>query len=295
MIRILRRAFFVAAAGLVVSTIASPVHAVQLWGILPARNQIVRVDPTTGATFNAFTPPGGALMPTQIFGGLTIAEHGAALLYQNPVANPTNLYRINPDTGALVATSFMPAVLGNPEFRAGLSFASGAGVGGADAIFAINNGGPVQRQDDYGDLTLSDHSPSGAQFAGALGGDDNGRQFVATVQNIREFSPTTPNLTLNTIPMPSLPLFQLPVLGLAFDGERIYLSDSGQRVFTIDPDTGAVLHSVVVNDGTLIGLAARFVPEPGSAVMAVMSCAGLLISRRRGGRSGLFNAERLAN
>jgi hypothetical protein len=281
MIRFVRWALFMAVVSLVVSLFPSRSHAVQLWGILPARNQIVRVDPTTGVVFNGFTPPGGVLMPTQQFGGLTIAEHGAVLLYQNPEANPTDLFRINPDTGALIATSFMPPVAGNPEFRAGLSFESGAGVGGADAIFAINDGGPVQRQDDYGDLTMSNHSPQGALFAGALGGDDNGRHFVATIQNIREFSPTTPNLTLGTIPMPPLPLFQGPVLGLAFDGERIYLSDSGRRVFTIDPDNGAVLHSVVVNDGILIGLAARFVPEPGAAwLMVAGSTAGLWGCRR---------------
>jgi hypothetical protein len=274
-----RCALIVALAGLVVFSAAPAAQAVHLWGILPARNEIVRVDPTTGATFNGFTPPGGVLQANQMFGGLTIAEHGAALLYQNPVANPTSLFRINPDTGALIATSFMPAAVGNPEFRAGLSFESGAGVGGADAIFAINDGAPVQRQDDYGDLTMSDHSPAGAMFAGALGGDDNGRHFVAVEPpGIREFDPAAPNVTLNTIPF-QRPI--QPVVGLAFDGERLYVSDMDRRLLTIDPDTGAVLHSVVVADGALIGLAARFVPEPGTGMLAVVAGAGLMVGKRR--------------
>jgi hypothetical protein len=206
---------------------------------------------------SGFTPPGGVLLSAQEYGGLTIAERGAALLYQNPVANPTNLYRLNPDTGALLSTHFMPASP-TPEFRAGLSFASGAGIGGANAIFAINDGAPVQRQDGYGDVTLTDHTPPGATFAGALGGDDNGRQFLALGASIVEFSPSTPNVILNTLPAPAS---QTTVYGLAFDGKRIYLSASGGRLWTINPDTGAVLNSVVVS-GNLIGLAARGVPEP---------------------------------
>src|SRR5215213_4408843 len=168
------RSVVMAVAGMAVCFSAAPGYAVQLWGILPARNQIVRVNPLTGDVFGGFTPPGGALTPTQLFGGLTIAEHGAVLLYQNPVANPTSLFRLNPDTGALLSTEFMPAATSTPDFRAGLSFASGAGVGGANAIFAVNDGAPVQRQDGYGDATLANHTPSGATFAGALGGDDNG-------------------------------------------------------------------------------------------------------------------------
>jgi hypothetical protein len=263
---------------------ALPGYAVELWGIMPATNQIVRVNPTTGAVFGGFTPPGGAMLGTQMFGGLSIAEHGAVLLYQNPAANPTSLFRINPDTGALISTEFMPAAT-NPEHRAGLSFASGAGAGGANAIFAINDGEPVQRQDGYGDATLTNHSPTGALFAGALGGDDNGRHFLAAVTQfatleIREFDPATPNLTINTLPL-NLPMQTTTVFGLAFDGQRIYLSHAGGTLLTIDPDTGAVLHSVVAAGGaSLIGLAARGVPEPGAATLAIAACVTALGYRR---------------
>jgi hypothetical protein len=238
------------------------------------------VNPLTGDVSTGFTPPGGVLIPTQEFGGLTIAEGGAVLLYQNPVANPTSLYRINPGTGALLSTEFMPSAT-NPPHRAGLSFESGAGAGGSNAIFAVNNGSPLQRQDGYGDLTLTNHTPSGATFAGALGGDDNGRQFLAGGgSSIWEFSASSPNVLINTLPAPPL---QSPFVGLAFDGERIYLSALNGQLWTIDPDTGAVLNSVLVNEGGLIGLAARGVPEP--SAIALVSCAACCLAsfRRRAG------------
>lgn len=250
----------ITAACLAGSTMA---QAPRVWGIHPATNQIVRVDPSSGSILGGFTPPGGALDPNQMFGGLTLAEGGKVLLYQNPVTNPADLFRIDPLTGMLLSTESMPAAL-TPEFRAGLSFASDAGAGGEDAIFAINDGGPIQRQDGYGDVTLADHTQSGATFAGALGGDDNGRQFVAFLSTvILEFSATTPDTPINTIPAPTLQA----VGGLAFDGTYLYLSDLQGRLYTLNPDTGDILNDVAVEGGVLIGLAASPVPEADTATL----------------------------
>ena len=79
MIRTFVHSILALAAGLAsLSLISAPAHCVaQLWGIQPATNRIVQVDPATGATFGGFTPPGGALIASQQFGGLTMAEHGA--------------------------------------------------------------------------------------------------------------------------------------------------------------------------------------------------------------------------
>src|SRR4051812_14846250 len=166
----LKRILFrsIAVIAITILILAPSPCAGQLWGIQPATNRIVRLDPVTGTVLSGFTPPGGALTPAQQFGGLTIAEGRNTLLYQNPVANPTSLFRINPNTGTLLSTEFMPAATSNPEFRAGLSYQTGAGVLGQNAIFAINDGGPVQRQDGYGNLLLVDHTPPGATFAGAI-------------------------------------------------------------------------------------------------------------------------------
>lgn len=253
--------------------IAATPCAAQLWGIQPASNLIVRVDPSTGSVLGGFVPPGGALAPDQLFGGLTIAEHGTTLLYQNPVTNPTDLFRIDPDTGALLSTEFMPPA-GVLEFRAGLSFESGAGAGGADAIFAVNDGGPIQRQDGYGAFPLTDHFTNAIDFAGALGGDDNGRQFVAVldfttgpaIPVIAEFDPVNINALLNVFPSPAA---VSNVGGMAFDGTWLYFSDLTGSLYTLNPDTGAVVNSVTVDGGPLIGLASR-VPEPATLLLAAL-------------------------
>jgi hypothetical protein len=260
--------------GLVVCSSMSRPSAGQLWGIQPATNRIVRVDPVSGNVLSSFTPPGGVLQPTQQFGGLSIAEHGNTLIYQNPVANPTSLFRINPDTGALLSTEFMPATA-PPEFRAGLSYQSGAGVGGLNAIFAINDGSPVQRQDGYGNSTLVNHTPSGATFAGALGGDDTGRAFLALGAGIIEFDPFHVNVTIRNLPAPT----GIVVGGLAFDGQFLYLSDLNSRLYTLNPNTGAVIRNVLVSTGPLVGLGAR-VPEPGTVVLCSILVALVFTTRR---------------
>lgn len=262
---------------LCVSTAAAQ-QQTELWGIQPATNQIVRVDSITGNVFDGFTPPGGALLDDQLFGGLTIAENGDTLLYQNPLTNPTDLFRLDPQTGLLLSTESMPAA-GTPEFRAGLSFESAAGEGGADAIFAVNNGAPVQRQDGYGNAVLVDHTPGGITFAGALGGDDNGRHFIAASGQIMEFDPLVPGPELNFIPAPA---GIGSVGGLAFDGMYIYLSEVDGQLFTIDPDSGAILNSVSVQGGPLIGLASRTrVPEPASfIILGLLSVVAASIRRQ---------------
>lgn len=280
-------AFFVAASVTLVvalGKIAGAEEAV-VWGIQPASNKIVQVDPETGQVMSGFTPPGGALTVDQLFGGLTIAEQGETLLYQNPVTNPTDLFRIDPSNGSVKSVEFMPAVADNPEFRAGLSFQSGAGINGADAIYAINDGMPAQRQDGYGNPLLVDHTPSMASFAGALGGDDQGRQFIAITEvmdmalsfSIVEFDPVSANTVLNTFPLTAADTAG----GLAFDGSHLYYSDQSGQLITLDPNDGTVLNSVLVAGGPLIGLAALRVPEPGSLLL--LGILGLMMACQRKG------------
>jgi hypothetical protein len=272
---ILSGVFVFSCAAIIIATSAECLGRV--WGIQPATNSIVVVDPVTGSVSSGFTPPGGALTPTQQFGGLTIAEHGGVLLYQNPVANPTSLFRIHPDTGALLSTEFMPAANDIPDFRAGLSYQSGAGTLGQNSVYAINDGAPVQRQDGYGNAVLIDHTPAAATFAGALGGDDTGRLFLASDTTIIEFNPFVANQVIRSYPQPA----GVGIAGgLAFDGVSLYLSDLNGRLYTMNPDTGVVIRSVLVQGGSLIGLGA-YVPEPGAIALVAL---GLCLTSCWGGR-----------
>ena len=159
----------------------------------------------------------------------------------------TILYRLDPLTGALLSTETLPTT-GAAVNRGGLSFES------PDTIFALDDGLGIDAQSGFsGPITR--HNSISADFPGAQGGDDNGREFIASGGNIIEYDPFTPNTILNTIPSPTPFLVE----GMAFDGQNLYVSDATGRLLTLDPNTGAVLNQVAVAGGELIGLgAARF-------------------------------------
>ncbi|MCH8923500.1 MAG: pre-peptidase C-terminal domain-containing protein, partial [Planctomycetes bacterium] len=210
----------------------------RLFGIQPVTDQIVQVDPTTGAILASFPAP---VPPDASVAGLSGAEHGATLIYQTSGANSTRLFRLNPADGAVLSEETM-----TPGARGGLSFESDI----TDYIYAIDDGGPVDRQDGFSGLVTPFFSVGNPSFPGALGGDDYGRHFVAQGGTIVEFDPFTPDTQLNSIPAPG----GSGVSGLAFDGTNLFASYSGGSLYTLDPDTGDVLDVVIVVDGGLIGL-----------------------------------------
>ena len=221
-----------------------------VWGIQPTSGAILKIDPRSGAVMGSFPAP-DALTAAHRINGLTIAEEGSTLLYVNGGTNGTDLYRLDPNDGTILSVESLPTN-GFAGFRGGLSFESGA----PDSIFAIDNGGPVDRQAGFGG-PISDFIPSGANAPGALGGDDNGRLFLIRNNQIQEFSPTVANSQLNAFPLPA---GASGGLGLAFDGVHLYLSDASGNLFTLDPDSGAVLQQVTVAGGFLSGLGARLLP-----------------------------------
>lgn len=245
---------------------------VMVWGVQPSTGSIITVNPATGALTGSFAAP-DALSPNHIINGLTIAEGGSTLLYVNGGTNGNNLYRLNPNTGTVLSIESLPTN-GNPGFRGGLSFESGT----TDSIFAIDNGAPVDRQAGFGG-SLTNWTPSGATFPGALGGDDNGRLFLFRSNQIQEFSTTVANTQLNSFPLP--PGSQGPQ-GLAFDGVSLYLSDGVGSLFTLNPNTGALLNQVTVQGGPLSALAADdVVPEPTSLAIFGIGALGMVGMRRR--------------
>src|SRR5262249_18108507 len=79
-----------------------------VWGVRPATGQIIKVDLHTGQALAAFPAPGN-LLPTHTHIGLSIAEHGAALIYFDADDNPALLYRLNPLTGSVMSTESVPS------------------------------------------------------------------------------------------------------------------------------------------------------------------------------------------
>lgn len=221
-----------------------------VWAIQPSSGQILKLDPFTGSVFDSFPAP-DALSPNHRINGLSIAEEGNTLLYVNGGINGNNLYRLDPDNGSILSIESLPTN-GSPFNRGGLSFESGT----TDSIFAIDDGAPVDRQASYGG-PLTDWTPSGVGYPGALGGDDNDRLFVVRLNQIQEFSTTVANTQLNAFP---IPLGAQGADGLAFDGVSLYLSDAVGNLFTLDPDTGVILNQVTVAGGFLSGLGADIVP-----------------------------------
>ena len=229
-----------------------------------------------GDILNQYASPDPNIGPVA---GLSIAEGGNTLLLTNS-APLDLLYRLDPDTGAVLSTETL-----NTSLKGGLSYERGVGPG---VILAINDGITVIRQDGFSGPTTS-VGPAGASAPGALGGDDTGRHFLSTSS-----PPSTVILEIDTDSniLGSIPAPTNDLSGLAFDGDLLYaISFSDPRLFTVDPSNGNVLSSVVLDstlgfaNGTFVGLAARkvnsagVIPEPASTMVWGLLLASLAAVR----------------
>lgn len=92
---------------------------------------------------------------------------------------------------------------------------------------------------------------------GDIGGDDSGRQFGIFADGIiHEFDPFVDTDRF----ISSLPAPESEVTGLAYDGIYLYASTATGTLYTLDPDSGAVIGSVVVPGGAVFGLGASYHP-----------------------------------
>jgi len=254
---------------------ATPVFAqqVDVRGIQASSGQIVQIDPNTGAILGGFPVPDG-VTPSGI-SGLTFAEGGSTLLYQNnSPGNPANLYRLDPNSGVTLNVHNMPIGTSN---RGGLSFGTAAGSA-SDAIYAIDNGAGTDRQDGYNG-PVSIHvlgTIVGPIFPGALGGDDAGRHFLWGIDSsgaigIFEFAPSLTDTILNFIPFPVVEF-----TGLAYDGVNLYASSDTGDLYTLNPNTGAIINQVQIQGGVVSGLAARQIDVVGGEFLPIDSTALVL-------------------
>jgi subtilisin family serine protease len=137
-----------------------------------------------------------------------------------------------------------------------LAFSS-LGGGSPDEIFLSHRNVEVRRQDGFSGPETPNWATGAA--VGAIGGDDHGRQFGFFSDGfIHEFDPNSDtNSFLSTMPAPAA-----DVEGLAFDGNFLFASTASGSLYTLNPNTGAVLRVVSVPDGALFGLGANGAPVP---------------------------------
>lgn len=213
--------------------------ATALYGVQPVSGNIVQVNPVSGAIIRSFAAPAG-ITAADVNIGLSGAEDSSTLLYVNTDVSRGQLLRLDPADGSVISTE----TTGSWDLD-GLGYEND---GASDLIFTSHSAGDMHRQVGFsGPETFG--WVTGAPVGG-VGGDGFDRQFgFFTDGMIREYDPFNSVAPLSVLPSPA-PNIQ----GLAFDGTNLYASAATGELFTLNPDTGAVLNTATVAGGALFGL-----------------------------------------
>lgn len=212
-----------------------------VWGVQPATGQILKIDPGSGAVLESFSAPGN-LSPTHTQIGLAIAEGGASLLYVNSDDDASVLYRLDPDTGAVLSTE---SLAGNTID--GLGFDSIGGAFSQDfesgllpnetlsGAFTINNtNGPLNNgtmmaghPQNYGNNEYSYYEVA-LDLTGATGTVTLQFDYAAHIEN--HFDRVNVQASVNPI-NPPLDLIT-PTVGLLYEDQgNIFHQNLGQIAF----------------------------------------------------------------
>jgi ELWxxDGT repeat protein len=131
-------------------------------------------------------------------------------------------------------------------------------TGNRNLVFLGQDGVSVRRQTRYSGSETANWA-TGAP-TGGLAGDGTNRAFGYFTDGwIHEFDPyADANEFISNLAAPAA-----DIEGLAFDGHHLYASTASGRLYTLDPDTGAVVRDTALTGGSLYGLGA--LNQPGDA------------------------------
>jgi len=225
---------------------ANSVGPSPIWGIDPSSTdqELVLLDAWTGTEYARLALPGDPSGDTE----LALAGGSNQLYYVNGDDSDATVYRLDPQDGSTLGTVTITGdwdVDGIGYYGGGGGYLYTSGCAAKDLHrYSAAGGGPTFYWSDV-------YDPQ------AVGGDDTGRIFTTsyngTHHRIAEVDP------VNGPYVAPLNIFDSPsqsVVGMAYDGTNLYVSDTNDMLYILDPDDGTVLNSKDLEDYTLYALAA---------------------------------------
>jgi hypothetical protein len=203
-----------------------------VWGIDPssAGEELVLLDAWTGTEYARLALPDISSSDTE----LALAGGSDKLFYVNSDYDEEKVYVLDPTDGSTTSTVWLT---GDYEV-------DGIGYYGGGGGYLYTSGCAV---DDLHRYSAAGGDPtyywSDSVDPQAVGGDDTGRIFTTsyngTHHNIIEVDPLTDVAALNTFAPPTQ-----DIVGMAYDGTNLYVSDTNDMLYILDPDDGEVLNSL---------------------------------------------------
>ena len=215
----------------VISLASGTAQARLLWGVDSGSGDLVNFDPWTGTEYTRYPLPSILSSDTEI----GLAGWESELFYINGNSNPGRVYVLDPEDGSTI-TEYN--IEGGWNVN-GLGYASGS-----PGSYLYTSGCSVGDMHRY--VAADGSSPTyfwgnSIQNRNAVGGDHGGRIFtpLADGLSIAEVDPWVDKDPLNTIPSPSE-----TIVGMAYDGEYLYASDTSNYVYIMNADTGVVVNTI---------------------------------------------------